>query len=57
MKGSILYTIIQSSLLISVSKIALVPNGNEVNNKLNRVIYQSSIMVCPVKLQKNPKIK
>ena len=40
-----------SSLVISVSKIALTPKGNEVNNRLNKVINQSSITVCPVKLQ------
>ena len=44
-KGSILYTIIPSSLLISVSKIAFAPRGSEVNNKLYKVIYQSSIIV------------
>ena len=50
-KGSINFTISPSLGLTSWSSKALAPKGKEVNNKLNKVINQSSIIVCPVKLQ------
>ena len=50
-KGSIKYSISPSSGLISWCNKAHAPNGKDVNSKLNKVIYQSSIIACPIKLQ------
>ena len=50
-------TIFPSSGFNVISKIPLTPNGREVNNKLYKVINQSSIIVCPLKSFKKPKKK